>query len=301
MDTGTGTSHLRGVVVFVLVTVGVTWAMWSLLWVPGVPENQFTLIPLLLAGMWMPGLAAILVTRFVLKERLRTLTLGRLGPWRYYVWAWALPIAGTFAALLLTAAFGMAEFDSRLSRLATLMEESGKGDPGVPLWVIVVAQGAIAVTLAPLINIVFAVGEEIGWRGFLLPRLMGAGMRQWQALLTSGVIWGLWHAPVILHGHNYPEHPYLGVLLMTVFCVLLGVVFGWLQLASGSVWVPALAHGSLNAIAGLPILLLTKHDGAFGGTLASVVGWFPIAAFVAWLYWTRRLPVTKESQRTATA
>jgi hypothetical protein len=126
-------------------------------------------------------------------------------------------------------------------------------------------------------------------------------MSQWQALLLSGAIWGMWHAPAIMLGLNYPTHPYLGILLMTFFCVLLGLVFGWLQLASGSVWVPTLAHASLNAIAGLPILLLTSHDSAVGGTLVSVVGWIPITAFVIWLYWTKRLPVVTEPEETRAA
>jgi Type II CAAX prenyl endopeptidase Rce1-like len=70
-----------------------------------------------------------------------------------------------------------------------------------------------------------------------------------------------------------PEHPYLGVLLMTIFTTLLGVIFGWLQLASGSVWVPTLAHASLNAVAGMPFLLLTPFDTAVGGMLTSLIGW----------------------------
>lgn len=110
-------------------------------------------------------------------------------------------------------------------------------------------------------------------------------------LLISGAIWGLWHAPIILQGHNYSEHPYLGIAMMTVFTTLLGIIFGWLQQACGSVWAPTAAHGALNGIAGVPILILSPHDAALGGTLASAIGWIPIAAFVAWLVFSRRVPV----------
>jgi membrane protease YdiL (CAAX protease family) len=206
-----------------------------------------------------------------------------------------LPVAGTAASMPLTVAFGVARFDPEFTKLREMAEAVGQPLPATS-GIVVVAQAALALTLGPLFNTLFAVGEEIGWRGFLLPRLMRAGLRQWPALVVSGVVWGLWHAPVIALGHNYPDHPYVGVVMMTVFCTLLGVAFGWLQLASGSVWVPALAHGSTNAVAGMPLVLLTPHDSALGGMLTSVIGWLPLIGFVAWLAWSGRLPVaaTKE-------
>jgi uncharacterized protein len=158
--------------------------------------------------------------------------------------------------------------------------------------VVITIQLVLALTLAPLFNVLFALGEELGWRGFLLPRLLGAGLNQWVALSLSGAVWGLWHSPVILMGGNYPDHPYVGVLLMTGFCVLLGIIFGWLRLASGSVWAPTLAHGSLNAVTSTPLLLLTPVDTALGGTLLGLIGWIPMLAFIGWLAWSGRLPVT---------
>ena len=70
----------------------------------------------------------------------------------------------------------------------------------------------ISSVAAPLINTLLALGEELGWRGLLLPELLPLGQRR--AILLSGVIWGFWHAPVILQGHNYPSQPVLGVFLM---------------------------------------------------------------------------------------
>ena len=131
-------------------------------------------------------------------------------------------------------------------------------------------------------------GEELGWRGFLLPRLLSLG--QWKALLISGFIWGIWHAPVIAQGNNYPDHPMLGILLMTVFCVLLGVIIGWMYLNTRSPWVAALAHGSLNAWAGLPYLFLKPgFDTVLGGTLTSIPGFLAMGLFIGWLVLTKRL------------
>jgi membrane protease YdiL (CAAX protease family) len=190
----------------------------------------------------------------------------------------------------LTVGFGLARFDANFTQMQSMMQASGKEAP-VPLSIIVTAMIAVSLTLAPLFNVLFALGEEIGWRGFLLPRLVQSGVDQWTALLASGAIWGLWHAPLIVRGQNYPDHPYLGVVLMTLFCSLLGVIFGWLRLASKSVWPPTLAHGTLNAVAGVPLLVLTPFDMALGGMLTSLVGWLPQVAFIGWLAWSGRLPV----------
>jgi membrane protease YdiL (CAAX protease family) len=204
--------------------------------------------------------------------------------------AWLLPVAGTLASTLLTVCFGVARFDPGFSWLSEQMEAARTSLP-VPVWVVVAAQIVGGLTLGPLFNMLFTVGEEIGWRGFLLPRLLKVGLGQWPALVLTGVIWGIWHAPLMVRGHNYPDHPYLGVLLMTGFTTLVGIIFGWLQLASGSVWVPTLAHASLNAVAGIPFLLLTPFDTAVGGMLTSLIGWIPMTAFAGWLWWSGRLPV----------
>jgi membrane protease YdiL (CAAX protease family) len=283
----------RAVFWFVLLTFGFTWLLWGVLWLPGAADNRAfaSLVPAV--GMWIPGITALLLTRVYLRESLRTTTLDRLGPRRYYLWAWFLPIVGTLASTALTVGVGLARFDPDFTQTRSMMEASGK-QPPVPMPIIIAAMIALSLTLAPLFNVLFALGEEIGWRGFLLPRLLQAGVHQWAALILSGAIWGLWHAPLIIRGQNYPGHPYLGVVLMTVFCSLLGVIFGWLRLASSSVWAPALAHGSLNAVAGIPILVLTPFDMALGGMLTSLVGWLLQVAFIGWLVWSGRLPVRLE-------
>jgi membrane protease YdiL (CAAX protease family) len=239
-------------------------------------------------AMWGPGLAAILVTRFVRKEPLRTLNLNRLGDKRTYLWAWLLPFGLAIAAGLLTWAFGLGELDLEFTAIREAMQ-AAPGGAAVPPAVVVLAQIGIALTFAPLFNTLFALGEELGWRGFLLPQLLPLG--QWKAILISGVIWGIWHAPAVLQGLNYPGQPVLGVFFMIIFTVLLSAVFSWLYLRTGSPWAPALGHGALNAIAGLPILFLSGVNITYAGTIASPVGWVPLALFVGWLAWTKRLPV----------
>ena len=115
------------------------------------------------------------------------------------------------------------------------------------------------------INAVFALGEEIAWRGYLLN--MFSGKKFWKVALCTGIIWGLWHAPIILNGHNYPQHPVVGVFLMVVFCVLMTPILMYFRQKSGSVIVPAIMHGTFNAVAGLPLMIITPaNDLLYGAT-----------------------------------
>ncbi|WP_255266051.1 CPBP family glutamic-type intramembrane protease [Microbacterium hominis] len=125
--------------------------------------------------------------------------------------------------------------------------------------------------MAAFINLVPALGEELGWRGWLLPKLMPLGAIP--AILISGVIWGLWHAPLILLGYNYPGVPgWLGLTAMTEMCIVFGAIFGWLRLRSDSVWPAALAHAAFNG-AGGTYLLFAMAGERIDTTQATVLGW----------------------------
>jgi len=78
----------------------------------------------------------------------------------------------------------------------------------------------------------------------------------WRSSAIIGLIWGVWHAPIILQGHNYPQHPVLGVFMMTIFCLLLTPIFSYVRLKAKCVMAAAIIHGSLNATAGLAIMVV---------------------------------------------
>ena len=244
-------------------------------------------------AMWGPGIAAIITTLFIAKKPFSTLRLNTLGPKRFYLWAWFLPVVLTVIGGLFTLLFGIGKLDLNFTMIRTMLE-SAPGGSEIPVSVVILSQTLLALTLAPFINMLFTMGEELGWRGFLLPQLMPLG--QWKAVVISGFIWGVWHAPAIIQGHNYPGYPILGVFMMIIFCILLGTIISWMYLNTKSPWVAALAHGSINAIAGLPILFLAPgFNMAFGGTLAAPTAWIGMALFIAWLVWTKRFPVQSQA------
>ncbi len=102
------------------------------------------------------------------------------------------------------------------------------------------------------INGLLAFGEELGWRGLLQQELAPLGFARASALI--GAVWGMWHAPLILLGHNFPGHPRLGVLVMIVACVPLGIVMSWIALKARTVLAAAVAHGTYNAASGVTLM-----------------------------------------------
>ena len=136
-----------------------------------------------------------------------------------------------------------------------------------------------ATILGPLLNLPFALGEELGWRGFLEPELS----RRWcrRGLFATGVIWGIWHAPVILQGHNYPGHHWIGIPMMIVATSFLNIFLVWCRRRSGSVWAPALAHGGINGVAGLGGIFFKDMDPRIGPPMGLTM--LIPAALLAWL------------------
>jgi membrane protease YdiL (CAAX protease family) len=249
--------------------------------------------------MYTPTLATLIVTRFISPppEGLRAATGLRLGKGRGWGWHWLFAWVGVallcVAAPFVGALFGLFQLDlATFSGYRSLLERAGAGAAleQMPIQALVATQLA-SLLIAPLINAPFTFGEEWGWRGYLLPRLLPLG--QWPALLISGVIWGLWHAPIILLGYNYPNHLATGWLLMVGFCVVWGVIFGWSRLATGSVWPAVLGHAALNGAGGVTALFFregTSFDPALAG-VTGVTGLLLPLLVILLLVVTRRLPV----------
>lgn len=136
---------------------------------------------------------------------------------------------------------------------------------------LILAQVAASLIWAPLVNMLFAIGEEVGWRGALYPMLKErAGTAKGR--LLGGLIWSVWHWPVmILAGYNYGTAywgaPVTGPLLFCLVTFSLGVFFDWLYGKTRCIWIPALGHGAYNAVAAMPSLFL-----AAGAAPSSLLG-----------------------------
>ncbi|WP_105565585.1 CPBP family intramembrane glutamic endopeptidase [Microbacterium halophytorum] len=275
------------VVVFSVVATGLAWVVALPLWLGELPPLLAQAV--VSAMMFTPALAVlvvVLVLRAPRRGAVRFLGLWPLRPVGRTIWFCVLgllaPLVLTFAGIAVSAAFGWVELDlAGLSGFVAANEAAGADLSGIDPWLLVSVQLVMVPFAAVIPNAILAFGEEIGWRGWLLPSLRPLGV--WPALLITGAVWGVWHAPVLLLGQNYARTDVTGVLFMVVACVLLGVFFGWLRLRTGSVWPAVFAHGGLNAV-GSATLLFSAAGSTPDPVLMAPMGvpmWIVLGAVIA--------------------
>jgi uncharacterized protein len=290
----------KGLTWFLILAFGISWALALPLWLSGQGLQHPLAFMNLIAFMMGPAIATFVVVRWISRpQNVRRTTGLRFGAkgsrWGlYWLFAWVgLPLF-ILAAPFVGALLGLYPLDIvEFSGFREVLEQAGAAATLdlLPIQILVAVQLAQAILISPLVNGAFTFGEEWGWRGYLLPKLLPLG--QWPALIVSGAIWGLWHAPIIALGYNYPTNPTLGVFLMVIFCVIFGIILGWTRLATGSVWPAVIGHGALNGLAAMSLLMHragTEIDPAVVG-ITGWTGWILPVLFIVLLVVTRQLPV----------
>lgn len=265
----------KGIITFLAITFGITYLVEGILILSGF---RVTAVPAIIgqyiiAGvMWVPAVAALVTIRFVTHEKFKSLGF-RFGPsWKPYL-ATALMIPLTyFITYGLTWLLGLGRPDWQLVSFYSTIASSGvdMSTAPSPSMVLIALFGA-SLVVAPFINSIFGLGEELGWRGFLLPHLMPLG--KWKAYSLLGVIWGLWHAPLIAVGFNYPGSPILGILCMILMTSAIGLTINELTLHYKSAILAGWIHGVFNSQAyGIWRALLFANTNPLLGGINGLVG-----------------------------
>ncbi|MGB8647593.1 MAG: CPBP family intramembrane glutamic endopeptidase [Anaerolineae bacterium] len=285
---------LKRIGIFLLFAFAIAWATGLYIYLHGGLANSpqigggFTLAVLLLATayMWAPALANIL-TRLVTREGWKNTLLRpnlRRG-WRYGLICWFLPGILTILGMILFFVLFPQYYDPALGTFRKLLERSLSQSPAGTgqsvldnLWLVALAEISAGLLISPIVNSIATFGEEFGWRAYLLQKLLPLGTRP--ALIVSGVIWGIWHWPVILmgyeYGFNYPGFPWSGMLLFLLFTIALGILLGWATLRSGSVWPAVIGHSAINGIAQIFVLFTTgSPNPLLGPAVNGLVGGLP--------------------------
>ena len=281
----------RRISLFLFITFGLTYA-WTmgLIWprVLGRDVTSFTaeetLVNTALTAvlMFFPAIG-VLITRLVTREGFKNamLRLNLKGNVRYYLIGWLGPVVLTILGAVLYFAVCPSEFT--LASYKTAMETAP-----MPPAVMLVVQ-VLLILMAPLLNLVPCFGEEWGWRGYLLPKV-SQRMKFLPAVLFTGIIWGIWHAPIIIAGHNYgmnyPGYPWWGIIAMCVFCIVAGTLFSYITLKTKSCWPAVLAHGALNGTASIGVLFLADpmaYDRFVGPVPTGIIGALAYIVVSVWI------------------
>lgn len=249
------------VLVFILIAYGTSWAFWF----AAAPFAEGpTRIWLATAYMFGPLIGALAASAVFDRGR-RAEAIG--WRWRINFWwliAWiAAPVLALGAAYLSTLSPGVelqsVEEGARKALIAAGQSppyDLARSAPTLPMLM------ALAMVAGILPNAIAAFGEEAGWRGYLWSSVRPLGF--WKASLIVGTLWGLWHAPLIMAGHNYGAgyigFPWTGFAMMTAFCIGLSPFMGFLRDRTGSSIPAAVFHGTINANSGVTVFLLAGAD-----------------------------------------
>jgi hypothetical protein len=168
-----------------------------------------------------------------------------------------------------------------MTQAQALAASSGRAFPAPSPGLILLILFVASVTVGPVINALFAFGEEFGWTGYLVVKLLPLG--KWTTAILYGLIWGLWHAPIIALGHDYPGHPWAGIAFMCPLMIAVGCSQLALRLRYDSIFLTTFLHACLNAqLFGIWGILFVDINPLLGG-MTGIVGLALAAPIGAWL------------------
>lgn len=210
--------------------------------------------------MFIPLIVGFILQKFFYKESLKNIGF-RLNFNYWYIFAWIFPVTFAWLTLFVATFIPGVEFDPGatgfIEKYKNVMEQNQLDilKKQMENNVFNPFLSTIQMLIAGLtINTFFALGEEFGWRGFLLKSL--ENKKFFVKTLIIGFIWGIWHFPVVIQGHNYPKNPVFGILMMVIWCILLTPFFNYVTVKTNSFFPAAIMHGTINSSAGYSILYL---------------------------------------------
>lgn len=281
------------IVRYIVLLLSVSWALAGAFYLLGFKFEGINATIFGFAYMFLPTFAALVFKPKEVSFRNLVYFDTKLNVW--YLWAWLIPPAIALLSIGISLVMpgvdytpdmqGM--FDRYAGRMSAedlaMMKAQIETLPVHPFWI-----GLFGGMIAGLtINLVAGMGEEMGWRGFLLRAFEGKSFIK--TSFVVGFIWGIWHFPLILMGHNYPDHPQIGVLVMTLWCMMLGPLFLYITLKARSVLAAGLMHGTLNGTAGTAIVILNGGNDLMVG-VTGAAGFISLAivllALIAYDYFS---------------
>jgi len=234
------------------------------------------LVPL---TMLFPGLIAVAFL-IINKEGFRKIGWG-LKKWKYIFPAIFIPLGLSLCLVYLIEGLSWGSqpelfvFNNGMLESTKLGLILGKTNQSIPFFL-------INIILSHLLFIaggsILTLGEELGWRGYLQEKLLRKYGLIW-GLVILGAVWGYWHLPIVLMGYNFPSQPVLGgLLLMPIGTIFIGIFLAWIYLRSKSIWMPALAHASLNIFSGF-LYGMTMNVDELSRQLVWIAAWGIVATF----------------------
>lgn len=254
----------RQTILFAILVILISWTAAALFYL--LNGNLQTTAGFVFATgyMFFPLLSVVIVQAIHKEPILKGLGISfKLNRW--FAVAWLSPVVFNVAAMFASALFPPMRISTETPILQDALAQMSQSIPDIDAYKFFAITIASGLWAGITINALFAFGEEIAWRGWLLKQFEGVTFLK--ASLIIGVFWGIWHAPLIAMGHNYAQHPFIGLGMMIVCCVLLTPVIQYIRVKSKSVITAAIFHGTLNAGAGMSLMYIDNFNDLLGGSV----------------------------------
>lgn len=235
--------------------------------------------------MWCPALAAYITCK-ILGRNISGLAW-QWGEYKWMLWSFLVPFIYALIAYSVVWLFGGGGFYNK-TYLEQMARELGWEQIPSPVFLVLflILQG----TIGMIASMSTALGEEIGWRGFLVPELVDQTKSFTKTSLISGAIWAVWHYPVIIFGnYNHGAPSWYSLVTFTGAIIAASFIFTWFRLKSNSLWTGVMLHASHNLfIQGFfdPITIEYPHTKYFIGEFGLAIP--VISILVAVYFWSRR-------------
>src|SRR5574343_508121 len=282
----------KGIVSFLLITFVITYGIEFALLAGGISPIMKGLGQYAIAlVMWVPALAAFITVKYVEKIDFKILRIN-FGGWKPYIFT-AIIIPFCYLIIyFLTFLLGFGKPDWNMEYFKSVFAESKVNIPVIPnptiTWSLLYFT---TLFFAPIINGLFGFGEELGWRGYLLFKLLPLG--KWKAYTLLSIIWGLWHLPMIIVGFMYPGYPISGVFLFCVLTFSLGIFMNELTIYYNSSVIAGWIHGLFNSQRlGIWTILFPGVNPLLGGYngLVGLVIWLLLGIITIRFFVKKKLP-----------
>ncbi|MFC2078383.1 CPBP family intramembrane glutamic endopeptidase [Candidatus Bipolaricaulota bacterium] len=235
------TTQMLGLISYLVLTFSIAWGLWALFTRHGLSPKDKVFQLAILPGAIAPAVVAVVVRLFITREGLVLAEfIPSLSAWPVYAIGWLLPVVIVALTYLVVK-------KSRLSRFA---DEILSPTMRLPL---LAKLPFVALVLGPLM-----LTEELGWRVFFQARVFPSSPLV--AAVITGVVWAIWHWPLIRVGYGYPTERGKGFAAFTLWSVLLSIFLGWVYAQTGDVWGVSLAHMANNVIGASAISILVRGD-----------------------------------------
>lgn len=249
--------------IYMIFAFGLAWVIQIIASIFARSGNVMAFQLLLMVCMFMPFLAT-LIAKIPLKgmgwiPKLK----GNIG---WILLAWFGPMLLTILGAVIFYIIFPNRLDWSGSYMAIQMGEEAMAElqaAGITIPLLTIITIVQACSYAPLVNGLFGLGEEVGWRGVMYPMLKDKFGRV-KGMILGGIIWGAWHWPIMIlagyeYGLEYWGAPFLGMAMFCLYATVAGIILDVLYEKTKCIWVPSVGHGAMNATAGVPILMLNAE------------------------------------------